>query len=429
MRRGPVIHGVLLVAALVFAYQTWTREQVVAPLTGDVVVWSLPPASIKAIMLESEGRVIRVERRSDAQGPYLWGSDTRTMEQYQTRAKDAPDASPTDERPFAPEIVSSTREFMVSEKGEALFANLSELRALRAMGKIDEDKHELYELHEKTQTISVIHDGGTRSLRVGGKIFGGTDRYALDPSTGEGYVISQVVTRDLSNGEAGLRLSKIHDYADDEVGKAVIELKGQKRTMLRTTAVDDKGREVRTWADAQTPREPDQTMANFLHNIDVLRPARFIPDADVSKLELVVRVEYQTRVGTPLGWVELYRQPVAAGAAPGDTGAQPTGQTPGAPAAPGAGTPGQPAAPGAAGTPGQPAAPAAAGAPGQPAPPAAPGQRPAPGRQAASGQPSAQEQDRRPAYLMLTEVTRVLAGVPHNTATRIVADIEQIFGQ
>lgn len=402
MRRGPIIHGALLVAALLFAYQTWTREEVLAPLTGEVVVWSLPPASIQAITFEARGRLIRIERRSDAQGPYLWGADTRSIEQYQTRAKNAPDAAPTDKRPYAPVTVSSTREFMVSEKGDELMANLAELRALRALGKIDEDKYELYELNEETQMVSVIHDGGTRSLRVGGKIFGGTDRYAIDPSTGEGYVISQVVTRDLSNGEAGLRLAKIHDYPDEEVGKAVIEAQGQTRTMVRITTTDDKGREVRTWADAQTPGTPDQTTANFLRGMDVLRPARFIGDEDVSKLERVVRVEYQTRVGAPLGWVELYRQPVASNGPPGDTGA--AGHTPGAPAAPG-----------------QTAAPAA---PGQSA---VPGQRAAQGRQ--TGQPSAQEQDRRPVYLMRTEVARVLAGVPHNTATRIIADIELIFGQ
>jgi hypothetical protein len=100
----------------------------------------------------------------------------------------------------------------------------------------------------------------------------------------------------------------------------------------------------------------------------------------------VLRVEYQTRVGAPLGWLELYRQPVAAGDAPG----APT-------------TPGQPGA--------------APGAPGQPSvAPTGPG-------------PEAADQDRGPAYLMRTEVSRVLAGVSRNIATRIAEDIDQIFGQ
>jgi hypothetical protein len=341
---------------------------------------------MQAATLEAEGRTIRVERRSDEQGPYLWGSDTRTKEEYATHSKDAPDASPGSDRPYGPGVVSSSSEFMVSEKGDELFANLAELRALRTMGKIDEDKHALYELHEKTHTVTVIHDGGSRSLRVGGKIFGGTDRYALDPSTGEGYVISEVVTRDFLNGETGLRLSKVHAYDQDEVGKAVIEAKGQKRTMLRILAMDDRGNERRTWADAQTPNKPDQTMANFLRNIDVLRPARFIPDADISKLQRVLRVEYQTRVGAPLGWIELYQQPHPDSDDAGAPGQQPA-QTPDAPAAP-----------------------------------AAPGQRAAPGR------PGGQEQERRQVYLLRTEVARVLAGVPHNMAARIVADVDQIFG-
>ena len=380
MRRGPVIHGLLLVVARLFAYQTWTREAAVAPLTGDVVVWSIPPESIQAATLEAEGRAIRVERRSDDQGPYLWGSDTRTMEQYGQHTKGAPDAAPASDRPYGPQVVSTSSEFMVSEKGDALFANLAELRALRTMGKIDEDKHALYDLHEKTHTVTVIHDGGSRSLRVGGKVFGGTDRYALDPSTGEGYVISEVVTRDFVNGEAGLRLSSIHAYGDDEVGKAVIEAKGQQRTMLRIMAVDDRGNERRTWADAQTPNKPDQTMANFLRNVDVLRPARFVADIDASKLQRVLRVDYQTRAGAPLGWVELYQQPHPDGDGDGAPGQQPGEQA---------------------------------------------GEQAAPGQRATRGR---QEQERRQVYLLRTEVARVPAGVPYNMAARIVADVEQIFG-
>jgi hypothetical protein len=397
MKRGPVVYGVLLIAALSFAYQTWTREEEVAPLTGDVVVWSMRPESIQAITFEAETRSIRVERRSDAQGPYLWGSDTRRVQQYR-RVKKDDDASPTD--PPRPTIrESSTRQFMLSEKGDTLFENLAELRALRALGKIDEDKRQLYGLHEKTETVSVIYDGGTRSLVVGDKIYSGSDRYALDPSTGEAYVIAQSVVRDLSNGEAGLRLTKTHAFQDQEVGKVVVEVNGQKRTLLSITARDAQGRESRTWADAQAPDKPDQTMSNFLNNIDALRPVSFVSDIDVSGLQVVMRVEYQTRVGAPLGWLELYRQPVAAGDAPGVA----AGDAPGVAPAGGAAAPGQPA--------GQPAGP---GAPGQPAAP---------------GQTTGPKQSRQPMYFMRTELARVLAAVSRNAATRITEDIDQIFGQ
>ena len=399
MRRGAIIHGILLVGALLLAYQTWTREETVEPLTGDIVVWSVPPQQLKAIALEFEGREIRVERRTDDQGSYFWGSDQRTIEQYLPPDKNKPDAGPGPRVPEQPVKASSKREFMVGEKGDELFKNLTELRALRSLGKIDEDKKALYEFVEKTQTISVIHDGGTHSLVLGGKVYGSGDRYALNPVTGEGYVVSQVVTRDISNGEAGLRLAKLHDYADEEVGKAVIEVKGQKRTLLRTTATDERGRETKTWADATAPDKPNQTMANFLRNVDNLKPSRFLPDADLTGVPRVVRVEYQTASGAPLGWVELYHQPRAEA---GQDQAAP-GTTPPAGAA----------------TPAAGATPAGAATPAAEAPKTAPG---------AAGVPE-KDEERRPVYLMRTEVTRMPAGVAHTTASRITEDIEQIFGQ
>jgi hypothetical protein len=124
-----------------------------------------------------------------------------------------------------------------------------------------------------------------------------------------------------------------------------------------------------------------------------------------------VRVEYQTAAGAPLGWVELYHQPRAeAGqdqAAPGTTppagAATPAGATPPA----GAATPAAGATPAGAATPAADAPKTAAGATGVPE----------------------KDEERRPVYLMRTEVTRMPAGVAHTTASRITEDIEQIFGQ
>jgi hypothetical protein len=449
MRKGPIIHGILLIGALLFAYQTWTREETVEPITGEIVVWSVPPEQLKGIMFQADGREIHVERRTDDQGPYYWGSDERIIEQYLPPDKNKPDAGPGPRTPEQPVKASTKREFMVGEKGDELFQNLTELRALRTLGKLDDEQKKLYELTEKTQTVSVIHDGGKHSLVLGGKVFGSGDRYALNPDTGEGYVVSQVVTRDLANGEAGLRLAKLHNYDDDEVGKAVIEVKGQKRTMLRTKVTNESGRETRTWADATTPGKPNQTMANFLRNVEMLKPARFVSDVDLSRAERVVRVEYQTAAGEPLGWVELYQQPRPAEqgqapAAPGTAtpagatpaGATPAGATPGT-ATPAGATPGTATPAGA--TPGTAGATPAGAAPGTATPAGATpgtatpagatpaGQAPA----GASGQQGVPEKDeeRRAVYIMRTEVTRIPAGVAYTSAARITEDIEQIFGQ
>ena len=39
MKRGPMIQGVLLIAALLFAYQTWTRDKSVKVERGEFVLW------------------------------------------------------------------------------------------------------------------------------------------------------------------------------------------------------------------------------------------------------------------------------------------------------------------------------------------------------------------------------------------------------
>lgn len=410
MTRGPIIHGVLLVAALLFAYQTWTREEKVEPTTGKVVLWSVPAASITEATYHidaEEERTVRIERRSDEHGSYLWGWETRAVIET-TKRKDA--AATVNEagatiRPVDTAKVSNTREFAVGKKGAESIEKLAEMRALRDLGVVTEEQKARYDLQEGAEKITMVHAGGSRSLILGGQVFGGADRYALDPDSGRAYVLSNELISDLIAGETTLRLLVLHRYEQEDVKKSMVEVGDQKRTLVRIQVPDEAGNKHESWAEADKPDKPDQTMANFLQSVDRLRPAIYESERTPEEMKRVVRVEYQGAGGGPLGWVELYERP-----------------------------PQQ--APDVMEEDGEAAAAAQAGAAGE----KKPSYTPAPKTFPKSAEPMAEDirareqrkltkKDVRPTYYMRTELTRVMAVVPYNQATRITEDIGQIFGQ
>jgi hypothetical protein len=94
MRVGPIAHGALLVAALVFAYQTWTRDKTEAPKVGSVTVWQESMDDFVSFAFDGENKSVRVERRKDGDQSYYWGKVTRTEKKAKPRVPvKAPDKS------------------------------------------------------------------------------------------------------------------------------------------------------------------------------------------------------------------------------------------------------------------------------------------------------------------------------------------------
>lgn len=398
MKRGPIIHGVLLVAALIFAYQTWTREQPEERKTGDVKVWSTPVNQVSAVVYDTKDRTVRLERRQEGGDSYLWGSESRTKIKPKPPAQPGQEPGSEDMSEPAEPAEIDTREFAVGETGTAAIDNLAALHALRDLGQPSDADLKEYGLDESQDNITLSFQGGSRSLVVGGKVFASSDRYVRDPDSGKAYVLSGDVLKDLLAGEPGLRLRKVHDFTDDELARAVVSAGDKTRNLVRIT-VEEQSKKSKNWADAKAADKPDQTMSNFVQNMDKLLPSSYVPTVDPKTLTLKVKVDYQDASGKSLGWIELYEQ-----APEPATGATPAGNAPESPAAPDAGKPA--------------AKPAAADA-----------AKPAVADAAKPAAADAAKPESKPSYYIRTELTRTYASIAANAATRITDDIDQVFAQ
>src|SRR6185436_10308297 len=93
--RGALIHGLLLAVMLIYGYRTWTRDKTVQPDRGSVVLWDKSEAELASVEYKAEKKIVRLEQRSDANGPYWWGIET-TIDKRPKQIEKKPEDKPAD---------------------------------------------------------------------------------------------------------------------------------------------------------------------------------------------------------------------------------------------------------------------------------------------------------------------------------------------
>lgn len=315
--RSALIHGVLLLVMLGYGYRTWTAAPpVAAVVTGKVVMWDGALGELTKVEYTVGKRTVTLERRQAGAERYWWGRETKAATPPPPPPSSGSGAPPAP--PAAP--APTTREFPVGAGGDKLVAAATAGRALLRLGALAEADKAQYKLDKDTATLALTFAGGARTLAIGGKVNGELNRYALDPATGQGYVVPADLVQPIDSGEATLRLTDPLGAPLDAIGAVELAADGKTRRAVRQTVTSDKGLTTKTWADAATGAA-DQTLANFVDAALGLRPTRYEVDLPADQLTTLVTLTIADAKGAPLGtWALLRRtQP----GAPAD-GATPT---------------------------------------------------------------------------------------------------------
>ena len=323
MKLGPVVHGGLLVVALVFAYQTNTRKEDTLPKRGTHPVWKL--GTLSTVVLESEKKRVRIEKREDENGSYYWGEVTRTTKTPAAAAAgpgaSAGDAGPLD-LPAEPETKVTSREFPVGRAGEELMLQYQNLMALRKVGPLASDDLERYNLHEKTLTLTVIEGGNSEHamLLAGEKIYGGTDRYAYEVNGGIGYVLSGKLVQPLESAESSLSIRKVHSYSDAKVTSIAITTTAGDKVLVKNSVKDEGGTHV-VWEYEEAPGTSEAALSSFVDRVKKLKPTSYDPALEPTSLVHIATLRYRDSGKASLGYLELYRHLPEAQEAPKRPGA------------------------------------------------------------------------------------------------------------
>lgn len=280
MKKEALIHGGLLVAALLLAYFTWTKSDEVKRDAGKEIVWKHPADSVTQITYADDKRTNELIKK-DGQ---WWGKDTRGL------------GTPKE----------SVAEYPVSRKeAESLQVGFSEMRALTDLGIVDEARKSELGLDKPKSTITVTLAGQNKTLQLGEFVSGGVDYYALDESSGKAYAIVGKVINSVKSGKSTLAVRKLHYFDSDDMSKIVFAHMGKVISVVRSETTNEQGKKLKIWADEKSPDKADQTLSNFVSLVEKMRPTEFkerLPGA-----ALLMTTKYVGPTGTLLETMSLYK--------------------------------------------------------------------------------------------------------------------------
>ena len=345
--KTAIIHGALLLVMMLYGYRTWTRDKSVTPDVGSVSLWNRSSDELSFVEYKTENRVVRLEKRTDTTGAYWWGLETSITKRPKPvvtppapvtpatpvtppadATKPADPAKPADAtkpadpakpveppKPAEPEMeeVKTVTEFPGGESVDTLVKLLGSAKALRTLGTVSEADKKTYKLDESKSTLTVGFRDTQRTFTVGGQVYGGADRYVIEPSTGKGYVLSREMLASLDTGFTALRLGDPRGFDVASVEQVTISANGKSRAAMRVTtaAAADSSTQTKTWGDADS-KKADQALANFIDNSFNMVPTSFEPSLKMSDLTPVLTMAYRDVKGNPLGELKLFKRTRAA---------------------------------------------------------------------------------------------------------------------
>lgn len=320
--RGVIVHGVLLFVMLIVGYRVATKAPEPKAELGDIEVFKRRADDVVRVTYQSDTKKVTIERRGSGAGAYWWGTEVRkekkpkpqppgpaAMEQAAAASAEKSPAEPKPIREF--EDVEVISEFPIADASVDAIGELARMRALRQLPVPSGEEAKALGLAEKTAKLEVAFNDGIRTFTIGGRVSGGSERYALDDGGHRLLILAGALIDPFAGGETGLRLTDPKGFDAAKVERIALVSGTRRREFRRGTGKDERGNPTKTWIDG-TSGAPDQTAANFISSLDRLRPSKYLPAIDLAGQAPLVTATYSDASGTVLGTLAFYAQKASA---------------------------------------------------------------------------------------------------------------------
>jgi hypothetical protein len=354
------VHAGLAALAVVFAYQTWTRDRTQTQ-ADSVVVLDAAKREVSSLTYEDEMRHITVERRAGSDGEsYAWLL-TRVKSKVPVNppappvaAPSAPAAAPAapapspavagapGAKPTAPAApvapaskkggeksgeppmpaghpplpgadphgmahgdphgvahgdphgapsslipaptaapvemkeVTTIKEIRGNEAALELLGLFGPLKALRALGSVDDAKAKELGLTDSKKSLTVNAKGLSYKFVVGGTSYGSGDYYVRD-AQGQVFLLSQRIIADFEFFESRLLERRIHRFERADFDRIEVKVGNKSRTIIQSARQNP---QAFFFADATTPDKRDDSLKNWVEKLLRLSVADYLAQGE-----------------------------------------------------------------------------------------------------------------------------------------------------
>lgn len=255
--KATLVHAVLALSGLFFAYQTWTRVESDETPVGEVLLADCDAARFKSLTFQSETVKVALESEGSAPDQDYW----MTVERVMTAQPDAGVSEP---------IVP--KRFLTNKKREDLLKLLFPLRAERNLGKPTADALKGFGMDDIKSTLT-LSCGATTVLEIGGTTFGSGDFYARRRGDENLVLLNGRLSKDLQSAEFNFMQKALHSFVLKDVDEARVTVNGTTRRLLQRNRQTP---EQATWVDAAQPDQRNELYDNWLTRLSRMTAREYL---------------------------------------------------------------------------------------------------------------------------------------------------------
>lgn len=304
--KAVIVHAVLAVFGLGFAYQTWTREPEAEEAPGAVTVAECKGRDLQSMTLETSTNRIAVEPQQDKGETLYWITVTK-----KPKDKPKPDAGAAEPPKEEAETLKPKR-FLANAAFSEYLKQLEPLRAAQGLGTLPKDKLADFGFDKVDTTLAVKCAGKQLDFEAGARTFGTGQRYLRDTKSKAAYLFNDTLVGDLQSAQFKFMQNELHGFQIGDVEEATVEVRGTKKRLLQR---DRKRPDVAQWVDAAAPAKRNELYGNWFSRLSRVRVREFLPTGAEPGSELttttgeitpVLRLDYKLE-GKPPAKLELVR--------------------------------------------------------------------------------------------------------------------------
>ena len=256
--RSLIVPSTLLGTSLAIAWSRYTAEP---DLVGDneVLVMANQSSQISLIQWTSTEQSVRIERKEDTLGSYLW------VEYTDKKLPDDP----------------QTKYFKASQNGDKLLETLSPLVGIRKLdSNIDLDS---IGLTTPSATMEITSNGKTRTFAIGDEAYGTRDLYVRDESSQEIFLVDDNKLRNLRQARTSLPDRALFGMDLKTVSSAILKYNDR---ILELSHQNWQGPAQAQWINPSFPEEDTTQLQTWMSKLLRTSVSQYAaPDEDLSTLE------------------------------------------------------------------------------------------------------------------------------------------------
>jgi len=260
--KSVIVHAVLAVFGLVFAYQTWARKPEEVALPGMVEIAQCDAAQLQKLQLRTPTLEVSVERAAVDGDATFWFTT-----QPKTEAKEGKPPAPTP-------VDTKPKRFLANAAFGDYVKHLGPLRALRSLGKLEAARDADFGFDKSGTHLTITCAGRELSLDGGERAFGASQRYVRDPKTQTAYLVDDKLLADLESAQFKFMQAELHDFHAEDIEDAKVTAHGATRRLLHR---DRKLRDQALWVDEQAPQMRNELYNNWFAKLGRLRARAYLP--------------------------------------------------------------------------------------------------------------------------------------------------------